>query len=268
MYSILVPVPWYQESTEMIARMDDGLLKSVLSDLDEFGYAIMENYISNEQADSIKSELMDLFRYSGRNKFEGFKTKRLYGLFGKTRVLDSLAVDPLILKVAEYILQTENFLLSAPTGILINPDETSQLLHRDDGKYPLTRPHEDVIFNTMWALDEFTEFNGSTVLLPGSHTDDDLSRPSIQALMPKGSVLLYRGSVWHGGGANTTDTSRLGVILEYCAGWLRPQENHILVVPKEIVKQLDSRLQELLGYSVERPFIGYVNGSHPKKSLL
>ena len=67
--------------------------------------------------------------------------------------------------------------------------------------------------------------------------------------MPAGSVMLFVGSIYHGGGANTTDKARLGVILEFCAGWVRPQENHVLGVPKEIVAGLDPRLQELLGYT-------------------
>ena len=84
--------------------------------------------------------------------------------------------------------------------------------------------------------------------------------------MPAGSVMLFVGSIFHGGGANTTDKSRLGVILEYCAGWVRPQENHVLGVPKEIVKDLDPKLQELLGYYV-LGLLGNVDGRHPRKYM-
>ena len=80
--------------------------------------------------------------------------------------------------------------------------------------------------------------------------------------------MFYTGKVLHGGGANSTARKRVGVILEYCVAWLRPQENHILAVPPEVVKALPERLQELLGYSVAKPFIGYVDGRHRKKSLL
>jgi ectoine hydroxylase-related dioxygenase (phytanoyl-CoA dioxygenase family) len=85
--------------------------------------------------------------------------------------------------------------------------------------------------------------------------------------MPAGSVALYPGSVLHGGGANTTDHSRLGVILEFVAAWLRPQENHILGVPKSVVRDLPPRLAELLGYNVYPPFVGNVDGRHPRKYL-
>jgi ectoine hydroxylase-related dioxygenase (phytanoyl-CoA dioxygenase family) len=85
--------------------------------------------------------------------------------------------------------------------------------------------------------------------------------------MPAGSVLFYTGSVWHGGGANTTDRPRLGVILEYVVSWLRPQENHLLAVPREVAAALPERLQELLGYNIHPPFMGYVDGRHPRRVL-
>jgi ectoine hydroxylase-related dioxygenase (phytanoyl-CoA dioxygenase family) len=80
-------------------------------------------------------------------------------------------------------------------------------------------------------------------------------------------VMFYVGRIWHGGGANTTDRPRLGVILEYVASWLRPQENHLLAVPREVAAELPERLQELLGYNIYPPFVGYVDGRHPRRSL-
>ena len=63
--------------------------------------------------------------------------------------------------------------------------------------------------------------------------------------MTAGSVLFILGNLWHGGGATRTERPRLGVLLEYAAGWLRPQENHVLAVPPDVVRTLDPRLQEL-----------------------
>jgi ectoine hydroxylase-related dioxygenase (phytanoyl-CoA dioxygenase family) len=85
--------------------------------------------------------------------------------------------------------------------------------------------------------------------------------------MSAGSVLFYPGTLWHGGGANTTDRPRLGVILEYAASWLRAQETHLLAVPPDVVATLPPRLQELLGYNIYPPFVGYVDGRHPRRTL-
>jgi len=85
--------------------------------------------------------------------------------------------------------------------------------------------------------------------------------------MPAGSVMLYRGSLWHGGGANRTKHPRLGVAIEYVVSWLRPQETHLLAVPTEVARTLSKRLRELLGYDVYPPFLGYVDGRHPDRVL-
>jgi ectoine hydroxylase-related dioxygenase (phytanoyl-CoA dioxygenase family) len=149
----------------------------------------------------------------------------------------------------------------------------AQVLHRDEHIYPLPPDYPNVVLNTMWALDDFTEANGATRFLPGSHRwTDRMAGPQdeadvVQATMPAGSVLFYVGKIWHGGGANTTDRPRLGVILEYVVGWLRAQENHVLAVPRDVAADLPERLQELLGYNIYPPFVGYVDGRHPRRVL-
>jgi ectoine hydroxylase-related dioxygenase (phytanoyl-CoA dioxygenase family) len=137
--------------------------------------------------------------------------------------------------------------------------------------YPLPRPHPEVVFNTMWALCDFTEANGATRIVPGSHRWPPDRRPrddeAVAAEMPAGSVLFYRGSLWHGGGANRTAAPRLGVVIEFAASWLRPQETQLLAVPPDMVAGLPEKLQELLGYNIYPPFLGYVDGRHPRRSL-
>ena len=191
----------------------------------------------------------------------------MYALFAKTRAFDGPATHPLLRGVLDRVLGPHQ--LSAPVGIQIGPGEKAQVLHRDDGIYPLPTPHPDVVVNTMWCFDDFTEANGATRLVPGSHRRDERPEESetVVAEMPAGSVLFYPGSLWHGGGANRTDRPRLGVILEYVAAWLRPQENHLLAVPRDVAAELSPELQELLGYNIYPPFVGYVDGRHPRRTL-
>ena len=250
----------------------DTSAEDVLTTLDRDGFAIVERYLDSVDVAAKKDDLQQVLRSTptGRNDFEGFSTQRIYALFARTRVFDAQATDPLVSEVLGRVVGP-GFLLSAPVGINIGPGESAQNLHRDDGVYPLPRPHPPLVVNTMWALDDFTEDNGATIVVPGSHrwgdeAPDD-STPTVRAVMPAGSVMFFVGDVFHAGGANNTDSPRLGVILEYCAGWLRPQENHFLAVPKEIVKQLDPGLQALLGYSVFGNLVGNVDGRHPRKFL-
>ena len=242
----------------------------ILGDLDRDGYAIIEGYLDPGDVASKKADLRRVLDSvpTGRNDFEGYSTRRIYALFAKTRVFDTQAIDPLILDVVGTRLGP-GFQLSAPVGISIGPGEIAQPVHRDDDVYPVDRPHRDLVVNTMWALDDFTEENGATVVFPGSHRwigDEPTEHEARRAVMPAGSLMIYLGGLLHGGGANRTDRSRLGVIVEYCAGWLRPQENHVLGVPKQVVKGLPRALQELLGYNVVG-LLGNVDGRHPLKYL-
>jgi ectoine hydroxylase-related dioxygenase (phytanoyl-CoA dioxygenase family) len=243
----------------------------VTTAIEQDGWAVVENAMSAEWVAEARADLERILESTpyGRDTFEGHKTRRIYALFAKTRTLDAPATHPIVLATLDRVLG--HYQLSAPTGIEIGPGETAQPLHPDDAIYPLERPHQEIVVNAMWPLCDFTKANGGTVLLPGSHRwanefpNDDSPRITIE--MPAGSLLLYSGNLWHGGGANHTDQPRLGVVLHYSASWLRPVENHVLAVPREVVRTLPERLQELLGYNIRPPFIGYVDGRHPRKLL-
>ena len=242
---------------------------AVVRRLDDDGYAIVDGLLARDRALAIGAELRRLLDGvpKGRNPFEGYETRRLYAVFAKTRVLDGLAIHPLVLGAVEALLGP-HCQLSGPTGIEIGPGQDEQVLHRDEDIYPVPRPHPQLVVNVMWAFDDFTTANGATRVFPGSHRDADppaATATAVRAEMAAGSAMLYVGSLWHGGGANRTDRSRLGVAIEYCAGWLRPQETHLLVVTPELARALPKRLRELLGYSIYPPFVGYVDGRHPER---
>ncbi|HUZ56222.1 MAG TPA: phytanoyl-CoA dioxygenase family protein [Streptosporangiaceae bacterium] len=236
------------------------------------GYVVVDGMMSDGDVQAARADLGRVLEATrtGRNAFEGFSTQRIYALFAKTRTFDQAATHPLLIEVLDQVLG--HYQLSAPVGIRIGPGEKAQILHTDDMIYPIPQPHPPVVVNTMWPLDEFTEENGATRFIAGSHQWEPGRQPAggdpvSVATMSPGSAMFYLGSLWHGGGANRTSRPRLGVILEYAAAWLRPQENHCLAVPRSTVRRLEPRLQELLGYNIYPPFVGYVDGSHPRKAL-
>jgi ectoine hydroxylase-related dioxygenase (phytanoyl-CoA dioxygenase family) len=246
--------------------------RDVAQRLTDDGYVIVSGLMTPGEVRAAAADLGRVLETvpKGRNAFEGLTTQRVYALFAKTRTFDQIAVHPLLLEVLDQVLG--HYQLSAPVGIRIGPGERAQILHRDDAVYPLPQPCPPVVVNTMWPLDEFTSDNGATRFIPGSHRWEPGRQPTAEdpvltATMSPGSVMFYLGSLWHGGGANRTGQPRLGVILEYAAAWLRPQENHCLAVPREVVRQLPERLQALLGYNIYPPFLGYVDGAHPRKVL-
>jgi ectoine hydroxylase-related dioxygenase (phytanoyl-CoA dioxygenase family) len=139
---------------------------------------------------------------------------------------------------------------------------------------PLPKPHVPIVCNTMWALTDFTAENGATRILPGTHKADrdpqfgEEYPGAVAAEMARGSILVFNGSVWHGGGANRTGTRRVGIAMNYCAGYIRQQENQQLGIPPTLVKTFPRRLQELIGYSVYNGLVGHIDKQHPAKIVL
>jgi len=255
----------------MISVHDPDALEQLVGQLREDGYSVVGDLLSSETLDIARSDLEAVLRATpyGRNDFEGHETRRVYALFAKTRAFDPIAVHPLVLGALDAVLR--EYHLSAPVGISIGPGNPAQALHPDDATYPIARPHAELVVNVMLPLCDFTEHNGATRLVPGSHRWVDrrpaVDEPTVSPTMKAGSAMFFVGSLWHGGGANDTAEDRLGVILHYSVAWLRPIENHVLAVPREIVRDLEPRLQELLGYNIATPFVGYVDGRHPRRLL-
>ena len=241
--------------------------QAIFDDLETTGFHIIEGALSATQLEALRAALQPLLADApfGANEFVGTCTKRIHSVFAKTRAIDDLAVDPRVLETIAGRLG--DALLSASVVCEIHPGETAQAPHVDDGIYPLPADHRDVAMSALWALDDFTERNGATVVYPGSagarqRRPDPASAAVVE--MPAGSVLLYRGTLWHGGGANVSETTRRAVILTYVESWLRPQDAHLISVPPEAARALSPTLRGLLGYSMRPPFLGYVDGVDPQ----
>ena len=243
--------------------------------LDEDGYTIVEGAIEPELVDALASNLRDLESFydvqPAGNSFEGAATLRVYNLLALDRVWERVPVHESVLPLIEHVLDP-GCLISSLSSIRILPGEAAQPIHADDQLLPIPKPHVPTVCNSMWALTDFTAANGATRIVPGSHKYDhspDYGKPydSIAAEMPKGSVLIWHGSLWHGGGANTTDEDRVGIAMNYCAGFIRQQENQQLGIPREIAARFEPRLRELVGYSVYNALVGHINKHSPVEIL-
>ncbi|ALG13432.1 phytanoyl-CoA dioxygenase family protein [Kibdelosporangium phytohabitans] len=242
-----------------------------LAALGRDGYVILENLLSPDECAQIRAEVTPLLDKTGRNDFEGERTQRVYSVLNKTRVCDRLVDHPRVLALLDRLL-LPNYLLSQLQVININPGESAQLLHPDDGIYPVPRPRLPLGAATIWAIDAFTEENGATVVLPGSHRWDNDRRPADSdtrqsAVMPAGSCVFFVGTLWHGGGANRSGQARLAVTAQYCEPWLRPQEAFTLSTGRDTVRAVSEDIRRMLGYSIHPPFVGMVDGMHPKRLL-
>jgi ectoine hydroxylase-related dioxygenase (phytanoyl-CoA dioxygenase family) len=251
----------------------DRIAGDVCDELERDGYTIVPDVLGANELEAVRAALAPEFDlgFRGRNPFEGHHTQRVYCLVAKSRSFDRLILDPLMLDVAQRVLG-DNFLLTATLAIKLEPGETAQDFHFDDAFNRLARPHPPYSLSSLWAIDEFTADNGATLLYPGSHTWNDSVRrdglpPVVTATMTPGSVLVYYGTLVHGGGANRSEGDRLGVSIQYATAWSRQQENFMMAIGIDGARALPERLQELIGYSINPPFMGMIDGRHPKKLL-
>ncbi|MEO0372766.1 MAG: phytanoyl-CoA dioxygenase family protein, partial [Pseudomonadota bacterium] len=194
------------------------------------GAVIVENVVPEALLNQVLADFKAPFDEQGHkfsNDFNGYKTRRLGGILGLSRAAADILAHPLVIGVADIVLKrhAETYRLGSSTAIEIHPGEGNQSLHRDDDFYPIRIPGVEFQFSAMWALTEFTDENGATRVVPGSHDMREIADVSeeqiTQAAMPRGSVLFYLGSAIHAGGQNNSNAPRTGLITTYSLGWLR-----------------------------------------------
>lgn len=262
--------PEVRLSTAIEPRAVDRDVAAIRSE----GYSVIPELLAPDAVKRLKEALEPHLqrKHMGRNDFEGYRSERVYALLAKSPVFAEIIEHPRVLAIVDQLLPP-NYLLCAALAVKLHPGETAQRFHSDDGGarfLPPPRPMFGV--STIWALDDFTDENGATELIPRSHwwgpDREPRDEDAVKVTMPAGSVVVFAGNLVHRGGANRSNAARLGITPQYCAPWLRQLENMTLAVPPEAARQYSDRIQALLGYSVIDPgFMGYVDGRHPKKLI-
>lgn len=249
--------------------MPDSSLTQELEQLDRDGFVILRGVLARAEIDALVSALapFEADRPMGRNDFEGERSQRVYSLAGKGDAFLALAEHSRVMALLDAVL-LKGFLLSNLQSIRLHPGETAQAWHTDDAFYLVPRPRKTLGVSTIWAIEDFTEDNGATEVIPGSHRwgmehPSDRAHDVRKAIMPAGSVIVFDAGTWHRGGANVSKGTRLAISPQYCQPWLRPQESQLLIVPPERARACSPRVRSMLGYSIHPPFIGQVDGMHP-----
>jgi hypothetical protein len=265
-----VQPPWRDGLKLTVDHIDRSLRVVSFEDdlygqLVERGFVILPRQLSQVTLDSARQEIGELLTGAEWGSgFDGSRTRRVWALLSRTRCMDEAALDPVVLEMAcRTIGPGSQFSLTQATQI--HPGQAAQVLHCEQGIYPLPRDR-DVMITAMWALDDFTAANGATLLVPRSHELREGKpdrKDAIPAEMPAGSVLIFLGRLWHAGGGNSSDHPRTGVIIDYVQPWLRPCEAHSLSTNLDQVRALPERLQELLGFNQATPYLGFIAGKHP-----
>jgi len=232
------------------------------------GCAIIERLVDPSVLDRARHELHPWLEATapGRDEFAGFRTRRTGGLLGRSSTCRELVQHPVVLDTVRTVLaHVTSFQLHLTQVIAIGPGEPGQMIHRDQWAFdffPFPSGYE-VQCNTIWAMTDFTEANGATRVIPGSHRLEDRRQFEVEdtepAEMAAGSCLFYTGALYHGAGANVSDGVRYGLNVTYAVSWLRQEENQYLSCPFEIARALPDDLLKLMGYARGAYALGYVD---------
>lgn len=245
------------------------VISTVLRD----GYAIIENVLGPSDLSVLLTQTNDYLvdaTADRDNSFMGKHTKRFGKLLHRIPITRSIVMSGAVLNVVGPLLRrySPTFQLHFTSIMHVMEGQSAQVLHRDISPFP--NPGPTVVVATMWAATDFTQENGATVLVPGSHLWSDDRVPDKKDLrvaeMSAGSVLIYVGNLIHGAGKCVTG-SRTGLSLQYCVGWMRQEENQYVAVPIEEARGFDEPLQRLMGYDLAARHWGYVDQTHPMNFL-
>jgi ectoine hydroxylase-related dioxygenase (phytanoyl-CoA dioxygenase family) len=253
-------------------------VEEIVRVMDRDGACIIRDVLSQESLQALRTEVMPWIDQTATSldDWAGRKTKRTGGLIARCATVRELAVNPLILGAANATLSPfcSRIQLNITQLITILSGQTAQPLHRDrfvwggDDSGGVIPEGIEPQCNGIWAVTDFTEENGATHIVPGSHkwsfNRQARREESIQAVMKAGSVLLYNGTVIHSGGENRGTTPRIALNITYTLGWLRQEENQYLSCPPEIAKNFDQNLTDLMGYSFGNYALGFY--TDPTKS--
>lgn len=246
----------------------------IFEELRNNGYVILEDLLSDEEVDTLSSQLDVWFDKTPRceGEFYGETTTRFGSLLNKVPFAQELVLRPEVLQVADEFLSPycDWYQLNLSQAVRIHPGSPEQPVHRDELMWPCAKESEFLI-NVIWAIDDFTFENGATRIWPAykdqsqafEYNKDD----AIAAKMKKGSALIFLGSTRHCGGANISNEDRTGIIFSYSLGWLKPNENQFLAYPPEIASGFSKEIQDLIGYRIHKPNLGGYEYNCPSKLL-
>lgn len=242
--------------------------EQAIAHLDEQGYVILEGALTPDQANQLRDRSAELIAQertelitqeraaSDEYIYMDGKSQRVWNLVNKGRIYEEMIQHPRVLELQEYLLG-DDCILSSFTVNLIGPGSAAGRWHNDSpplGTFPDPLPSNALCANTIYVLDDFTQENGATWMVPDSHKRSHRPEPQgqyddgIQLAAHKGDIVVFNGGTWHASGANHTANERMILLGFFCRSFAKPQQDGFRLAEPELVERATPTLKRLLGF--------------------
>ena len=268
------------------------------ADMDAFGYCLLKNALSQDELEAVRARLLEQLaaeEQQGYGLHLPDRKQLVRFLINKGKVFEGIVLHEGLHAVLKHVLG-ESYLLSSYHAHFAHPggstnfhtDQFWMPPPTDEDRKTMVRPgsitrqgnrghrsaHQAllenksispaVVCNAMWMIDDFTEENGATLVVPGSHlsgrepdNNSDGGANWVPAIGPAGTVCIFEGRTWHSTGKNLTDAPRIGLTTNFCAPQFRQQDNFPFGTRPEVLEEASDRLLELLGFIPWQGYGGY-----------
>ena len=239
------------------------LTEAQRTQMEKDGYLVLSGALSGAEVDQVLEQLERLWveegEKAGQENYIEAKVRRLANLANKGDIFRRIFAHPSVIEAAEIVMGPEVRLsMLNARDIPAHTLDVVQPLHSDTD-YSGT-PDEIGFYSctAIWMLDDFTAENGATRVIPGTqHTHkvpkDVLADPSAphpdEVVMTgqRGSVAIFNGHAWHGGGANHTDGPRRAILAHYLRADIPRTAIRRQHISPEVKARLTPREVEILG---------------------
>ena len=225
--------------------------EKAIQEVDVYGFTILESVLSRDDADAMRESLIECMAEHGTDSNHRGTAGHVANLPVMDKAFWPTIDHPRTLPILEHFLGT-NLILGSLNARIVRPGDGLQGLHSDIPESMLNMA-SPVMMNTVWMLDEFTEEIGATRVIPGTHRSGMGQPPEglelkhvVTALAPAGSVLVFNGQTWHGGGANNGDRNRHALFGHYRKHMLVFQLDPHDEFPPDWYDDLNDRQKQLL----------------------
>ena len=247
-----------QQALAELGVRDDSLSADEKAFLDQNGYLPLTNILSAAQVDAFRARLVELAAQEGEaaglEVHQEAGTTRLSDLVNKDPIFEVCFTHPRLLAAIGQVLRF-NFKLSSLNSRFALPGEGLQALHADWGE--AVTPDDFKVCNSIWLLNDFTEENGATRVVPGTHLSgqrpqDAMADPKAahpdQVLLtaPAGTVVVFNSHTWHGGTLNRSGTPRAAMHSYFCRRDQKQQTDQQTYIRPETRARLSQAAQFIL----------------------